>query len=116
MFAALITVEPPIVEREQVPYYESDKSWYAERLSMIESRVRGRPDQLSARLGSADWLDGDFSAGDLLMIMVLRRLNGTNILEHYPSLCRYVARGTAPPAYQRAFAAQRAVFARHADQ
>jgi glutathione S-transferase len=110
MFAALNTVEPPIVEREQAPYAEGDKPWYKERLPMIEDRVRGRLDELSSRLGDADWLDEAFSAGDLMMVMVLRRLEGTGILEEYPNLSAYVARGQARPAYKRAFAAQLAVF------
>ena len=110
MFAALNTVEPPIVELEQAPYLERDKPWYEERLPMIEARVRTRLDDLSARLGDADWLDGAFSAGDLLMVLVLRRLEGTGILEEYPNLSTYVARGKARPAYKRAFDAQLAVF------
>ena len=110
MFAALNTVEPPIVEREQAPYQERDKPWYEERLPLIEGRVRARLDDLSIRLGDADWLDGAFSAGDLLMVLVLRRLEGTGILEEYPSLSTYVARGEARPAYKRAFDAQLAVF------
>jgi glutathione S-transferase len=110
MFAALNTVEPPIVEREQAAYAVGDKSWYKELLPVLEDRVRARLDQLSTRLGDADWLDGEFSAGDLLMVMVLRRLDGTDILEQYPNLSAYVARGQARPAYKRAFAAQMAVF------
>ena len=110
MFAVLNTVEPPIVEREQAPYQERDKPWYEERLPLIEGRVRARLDDLSIRLGDADWLDGAFSAGDLLMVLVLRRLEGTGILEEYPSLSTYVARGEARPAYKRAFDAQLAVF------
>ncbi len=110
MFAAVSTIEPPIVEREQVRYAEGDKPWYADRLPILEDRIRVRLDDLSARLGGADWLDGAFSAGDLLMVMVLRRLEGIRILEEHPSLFAYVARGKARPAYQRAFAAQLAVF------
>jgi glutathione S-transferase len=110
MFAALNTVEPPIVEREQVPYQERDKPWYEERLPMIEDHVRARLNDLSVRLGNADWLDGAFTAGDLLMVLVLRRLEGTGILEEYPNLSSYVARGEARPAYKRAFDAQLAVF------
>jgi glutathione S-transferase len=110
MFSALNTVEPPIVEREQVEYTEGDKSWYKARLPLLEDRIRGRLDQLSARLGDADWLDGPFSAGDLMMVMVLRRLDGMGIREEYPNLSAYVARGEARPAYKRAFAAQLAVF------
>ncbi|WP_193074963.1 glutathione S-transferase family protein [Pseudomonas sp. FME51] len=110
MFAALNTVEPPIVECEQVLYQEHDKPWYEERLPMIEDRVRARLNDLSIRLGEADWLDGAFSGGDLLMVLVLRRLEGTGILEGYPNLSTYVARGEARPAYKRAFDAQLAVF------
>ncbi len=110
MFAALNSVEPPIVELEISMILERDKPWYAERLSFLQDRVRGRMDDLSRRLGDADWLDGGFSAGDLLMVLVLRRLDGTGIVESYPNLAAYVARGEARPAYQRAFAAQLAVF------
>ena len=89
---------------------ERDKSWYAERLPILEDRVRVRLGELSSRLGDADWLDGAFSAGDLLMVTVLRRLSGSGLLEKYPNLSAYVARGEARPAYKRAFDAQLAVF------
>ena len=110
MFAALATMEPPIVERENATHAERDKSWYAEHLSMLTLRVRKRLNELSARLGDADWLDGAFSAGDLLMVQVLRRLHGSGLLEEFPNLAAYVARGEARPAFRRAFAAQLAVF------
>lgn len=110
MFAALNTVEPPIVERSMAAVFERDKPWYAERLPMLDGRVRERLGQLSDRLGEADWLDGDFSAGDLMMVSVLRRMQGTGLLEPYPKLLAYIARAVARPAYQRAFAAQLAVF------
>ena len=110
MFAALSTMEPPIIEREQIPYAEGDRPWHAERVPLMDDRVRVRLDQLSSRLGDADWLDGAFSAGDLMMVMVLRRLEGTGLVEEYPNLSAYVARGQARPAYQRAFDAQLAVF------
>jgi glutathione S-transferase len=110
MFAALNTVEPPIVEREQAPYAEGDKPWYKERLALLEERIRVRLGELSRRLGDAEWLDGAFSAGDLMMVMVLRRLDGMDILDDYPNLSAYVARGEARPAFRRAFAAQLAVF------
>ena len=89
---------------------EGDKSWYEDHLTIIDKRVRGRLADLSNRLGDADWLDGEFSAGDLLMMLVLRRLDGTGIVEEYPTLAAYVARGEARPAYKRAFEAQLAVF------
>ncbi len=110
MFAALSTLEPPIVELGMAMLFERDKSWYAPRLPMLEERVRQRLSELSARLGEADWLDGAFSAGDLLTVTVLRRLNATNILNGYPSLAAYVGRGEARPAFRRAFDAQLAVF------
>ena len=110
MFAALNTVEPPIVEREAFTLTERDKGWYAERLPILEDRIRDRLGQLSNRLGDADWLNDAFSAGDLMMVMVLRRLEGWGLLEKYPNLFAYVARGEARPAYKRAFDAQLAVF------
>jgi glutathione S-transferase len=110
MFAALNTVEPPIVDRSIATLLERDKSWYEERLTVLEDRVRNRLDELSSRLGDADWLDDAFSAGDLLMVTVLRRLNGSGILEDYPNLTAYIARGEARPAYKRAFDDQLAVF------
>ena len=89
---------------------ERDKTWYEERLPILEDRVRVRLGELSSRLGDADWLDDAFSAGDLLMVTVLRRLDGSGILEEYPNLSAYVARGEARPAYKRAFDDQLAVF------
>jgi glutathione S-transferase len=110
MFAALSTVEPPIVDRSSARFQEGDKSWYEERLAMIDERIHKRLGELSRCLGDADWLDGAFSAGDLLMISVLQRIKSAGILDEYPNLSAYVARGEARPAYQRAFADQLAVF------
>jgi glutathione S-transferase len=110
MFAALNTVEPPIFDRSLVMILERDQPWYEHRLRALDDLIRKRLDDLSARLGDADWLDGAFSAADILMVTVLRRLQGTGILEAYPNLAAYVARAEARPAYKRAFAAQLAVF------
>jgi len=110
MFAALGTVEPPIVEREMTFYVERGKDWFEARRPILEERIRTRLDQLSRRLGDADWLDGAFSAGDLLMVTVLRRLESSGLLDRTPNLPAYIARGVARPAYKRAFAAQLAVF------
>ncbi|OHT22202.1 glutathione S-transferase family protein [Edaphosphingomonas haloaromaticamans] len=110
MFAALNTVEPPIVDRAMAVLLEAGKSWHEERLPLLEDRVRGRLAELSSQLGDADWLDDAFSAGDLLMVTVLRRLNGSGLLEEHPNLSAYVARGEARPAYKRAFADQLAIF------
>jgi glutathione S-transferase len=109
MFAALNTVEPPILEFGNARLLERDKPWYAERLPLVEARVGERLDQLSVRLGDADWLDGAFSAGDLMMVSVLLRLRPSGILDKHPILVAYVARGEARPAYKRAFDAQLAV-------
>jgi glutathione S-transferase len=110
MFAALNTLEPPIVELGMAMLFERDKSWYEARLAMLRDRVRVRLGELSRRLGDADWLDGAFSAGDLMMVTVLRRLNASGLLEEYPDIAAYVARGEARPAFGRAFDAQLAVF------
>ena len=109
MFAAVNTAEPPILELATARIHESDKPWAKERLPLVMDRVRDRLKPLAARLGSADWLDGAFSAGDLMMVSVLLRLRASGLLDEFPSLAAYVARGEARPAYQRAFAAQLAV-------
>jgi glutathione S-transferase len=110
MFAALNTVEPPIFDRALLKILDRDQPWYEYRLRALEDTIRNRMADLSSRLGGADWLDGEFSAGDLLMVTVLRRLQGSELLEKYPNLVAYVARGEARPAYKRAFDDQLAVF------
>ena len=110
MFAALNTVEPPIFDRDLATILERDEPWYAQRLAKLEDSIRSKLGVLSGRLGDAGWLDGAFSAGDLLMVSVLRRLHGSGLLEDYPNVAAYVARAEARPAFQRAFAAQLAVF------
>ena len=110
MFAALNTVEPPILELVTARFQEGDKPWTKDRLPLIMDRIRHRLEQLSAHLGDAAWLDGAFSAGDLMMVSVLLRLRASGLLDEFPKLAAYVARGEARPAYKRAFAAQLAVF------
>jgi glutathione S-transferase len=109
MFAALNSVEPPVLELVTVRILESDKPWSRERLPLVEDRIRDRLKQLSAHLGKADWLDGAFSAGDLMMVSVLLRLKPSGLLNEFPNLAAYLARGEARPAYKRAFDAQLAV-------
>ncbi len=111
IFAALNTVEPPILELANARLLESDKPWGRERLPLVKDRVRDRLGQLSVRMDGADWLDGAFSAGDLMMVSVLIRLKASGLLDEYRNLAAYVARGEARPAYQRAFAAQLALYA-----
>ena len=110
MFAALNTVEPPLVDLGIARLFERDKPWYEQRLPVVTDRARKPLGELSSRLGDAEWLDGAFSAGDLLMVAVLFRSKGSGILDEYPNLSAYVARGEARPAFKRAFAAQLAVF------
>lgn len=110
MFAAINTMEPPALERETARLLEHDKPWTGQRLPMLENRIRGRLRDLSARLGDDDWLDGAFSAGDLMMLGVLFRLKSSGLQDEFPNLAAYLARGEARPAFQRAFAAQLAVF------
>ena len=109
MFAAVNTVEPPILELVTAKIVEGDKPWTAERLPLVKDRIRDRLNQLSVRMGDAEWLDGGFSAGDVMMVSVLLRLKPSGILDEYPNLAAYVARGEARPAYRRAFDAQLAV-------
>jgi glutathione S-transferase len=110
MFAAVNTVEPPILELVTAKLLEGDKPWSKDRLPLVEDRIRHRLNQLSARLGDAEWLDGAFSAGDLMMVHVLQRLKPSGLLAGYPNLAAYVARAEARSAYKRAFAAQLAVY------
>lgn len=109
IFAALSTIEPPILELQTAKFAEGDKAWTAERVPLVVDRIRARLGQLSERLGDGEWLDGEFSAGDLMMVEVLKRLKMSGILDEFPNLAAYVARGEARPAYQRAFAAQLAI-------
>ncbi|WGR92452.1 glutathione S-transferase family protein [Bradyrhizobium sp. ISRA443] len=109
MFAALNTVEPPILELVIAKFMEGDKPWSKERLPLVVDRIRDRLRQLSGRLGDAEWLDGAFSAGDLMMVSVLLRLRASGVLDEFPNLAAYVGRGETRPAYKRAFEAQLAV-------
>ena len=109
MFAAVNSVEPPVLELQNAVIFERDKPWSKERLPLVRDRIRDRLQRLSSRLGDLDWLDGAFSAGDLMMVHVLLRLRASGLLDEYSNLAAYVARGEARPAYKRAFAAQLAV-------
>jgi glutathione S-transferase len=110
IFAALSTVEPPIVDRDVVEYAEAGKAWQGERFAMVDERIRDRLAQLSARMGDGEWLDGAFSAADIIMVHVLRRLEGSGLLEQFPNLAAYIARAETRPAYKRAFATQLALW------
>lgn len=109
MFAALNTVEPPILDLMIATIFEAEKPWARERLPLVMDRARVRLGQLSSRLGEAEWLDGGFSAGDLMMVSVLLRFRNSGLLDECPNLAAYVVRGEERPAYRRAFAAQLAI-------
>ena len=110
MFAALNNIEPPILDRESARFFEAEKPWYADRLALVEARIHTRLAQLSTHLGRADWLDGAFTAADLLMVSVLQRLKSSTLLNAHLALPAYLTRAESRPAFQRAFAAQLAVF------
>ena len=110
IFAALNTVEPPLVDLATAALFERDKPWYEQRLPIVRDRARKMLGELSRRLGDADWLDGPFSAGDLMVVAVLFRSKGLGLLDEYPNLASYVVRAEARCAFKRAFAAQLAVF------
>lgn len=111
MFCAVNTIEAPILELQVAKFAEGSESWTEQRMPLVKDRIRERLGPLSSRLGDAEWLDGGFSAGDLMMVAVLRRLKISGLINEYPNLAAYVARGEARPAFQRAFDAQYAVFA-----
>lgn len=110
MFASVATVEQPIVELSFAFVLERNEPWFESRLPPLKDRVRARLTQLANHLGDADWLDGDFSIADIMMVHVIRRVQSSGLLAEYPTLEAYIARAEARPAYQRAFAAQLEVF------
>ena len=110
MFAAVSTVEPPIVEWSGAMILERDKPWFDQRLPMLLNNIRKRLGELSRHLGDSEWLDGDFSVGDIMMTHVIERARSSGLIEEFPNLTAYLARAEARPAFQRAFAAQRQVF------
>ncbi len=110
MFAALNTVEPPIMDLSFIDIFEADKPWSKPRRPSVEERIRERLRETADRLGANDWFDGDFTAGDLMMIAVLRIIEDDPLLAEHPRLVDYVERGTARPAFQRALDAQMADF------
>lgn len=110
MFAAVSTLEPVILERESALLQEGDRAWTPQRLPLLDARIGQRLADLAGWLGDRDWLEGAFSAGDLMMVCVLRRLGSSALLDPFPSLTAYVARAEARPAFAQAFADQLARF------
>lgn len=106
MFAAIGSVEPAILELVTAKFIEGNEPWKEQRLPIIEARIHKRLRELAVRLGDAEWLEGRFSAGDLMMVHVLQRLKPSGMIDHHPGLSAYVGRGEARPAYKRAFSAK----------
>jgi glutathione S-transferase len=110
VFAAMTSVEPAVQDLALVNVFERDQPWAEDRRPLSENRVDGRLKDLSARLGGREYLEGEFTAGDLMMACVLHSLSGTGMLDPYPNLVAYLARCQARPAYRRALAAHMADF------
>jgi len=111
MFSALNTLEPAITSLVQLDLnFPGDEAVKRQRQVAAEA-VQGRLDAVAAWLGNRDYLEDRFTAGDLLMVTVLRFLRHTDMVSAMPSLAAYVARCEARPAFQKALAAQMAVFA-----
>lgn len=109
-FAALNSVEPAVAQLSEIDIFHKGEAWTVERRPQVIDKIRARLDGLAARLGDRDYLEGSFTAGDLLMIDVLRSLENSGVLADYPSLSAYKDRGKARPAFARAMAAQMADF------
>lgn len=108
--AALNSVEPITQQLAEIDFFHSGEAWTAERRPQVLEQATKRLEQLAAYLGGRDWLESEFTAGDLMMIAVLRVFDGTPALEPLPTLAAYVKRGEARPAFQRALSAQLANF------
>ncbi len=107
MFAAAATVEPAVTHLEVARRAYGTAPWREAALTPLVEAVARRLEALDSVLKGQEWLDGRFTAGDLLMIQVLRRLEGGDLLDAWPALTAWVERGKARPAFQRAFEAQR---------
>jgi glutathione S-transferase len=111
VIAALNSIEPFVQQLAVVDVFEADRDWSKARRPKVIEDLKTRLGDLAAALGDKQWLDGAFSAGDLLMVSVLRALRNTGILDGFPNLTAYVARGEARPAFKKALTDHMAVFA-----
>lgn len=111
MFAALNTIEVPIMSLAEVDLFAADERWAQEHRPAVVERVRGRLAELAAALDGREYLVGGFSAADILMTTVLQILRHTTLVEEQPALLAYKARCEARPGYRKAYADQMAVFA-----
>lgn len=116
IIAALNSVEPSISELVNIDIFARGQSWTEERRPQVLERVRQKLDKVARALGDKEWLEGEFTVGDLIMVSVLRNLRHTDIVAEQPALAAYVARGEARPAFQRALADQLAIFEQNQPQ
>lgn len=114
--AALNSVEPMVVELSNIDLFNADAEWAKARRPEAEQKLRERLGRLSGCLGQGDYLEGAFTAGDLLMTTVLRILRHTALVSEHPNLALYMQRCEARPAFERALAAQLAVFDRESSR
>jgi glutathione S-transferase len=110
LFAGLNSVEPSCGRYFAYSVFNADQDWAAGAKESVTPLLRQKLKRVSDALGDKDWLAGEFSIADIMMVTVLNSLKGTGFVAEYPKLAAYHARGTARPAYQRALAAQMADF------
>ena len=114
LFAALNSVEPHVANLVTIDIFHAGEAWAKARRSDQEAFTRMKLASLARRLSGREWLEDRFTAGDLMMVTVLRNLRHTDIVSADPVLGPYLARGEARPAFQRALAAQLAPFKENA--
>ena len=114
MFAALNSVEPHVQNFASLDVFHAGEEWARLRKPAAREVARARLDAVAAALRGRDYLEGEFTAGDLMMVSVLRILRDTDLVSSQPVLASYQARCEARPAFQRALAAQLAPFKRYA--
>jgi glutathione S-transferase len=114
MFAALNSIEPRVQALTELDLFYADEAWAVERRPVLLERATARLADLAKALHGREYLEGRFTAGDLLMATVLRIPRHTGLVAGFPALATYLARCEARPAFGRALAAQLAVFERHA--
>ena len=110
LFAGLNSVEPSCTRYFAYAVFNADKDWAVGAREAVEPLVRQKLKRVSDPLGDGQWLSGEFSIADIMMVTVLNSLKNTSFVAEYPNLAAYHQRGTARPAYQRALAAQLADF------
>ncbi len=109
VFAALNSIEVVVGQLGDL-FFHQGEAWIEQRCPQLEAQVRKRLGELATALGDRPYLEGRFTAGDLMMTTVLRNLRDTDILDGFPTLKAYQARCEARPAFQRALDAQMATF------